>query len=169
MGSCQADWAGPPLGTPGLTPPNQRPAGAALRSRVQPAVGHLLRLPHPLHPDGQGAVGVGVGAWGYCGQGGYSLAGHCLVGLAGPPMLGVAPAGLARRTCVRRARTTPHACTDARRGCHPPLSSLQGWKWMNRISPTTWIIYGLSQSQLGDQSTPMVLPNGQVTTVANFM
>jgi hypothetical protein len=50
-----------------------------------------------------------------------------------------------------------------------PLSSLQGWKWMNRISPTTWIIYGLSQSQLGDQSTPMVLPNGQVTTVANFM
>lgn len=45
----------------------------------------------------------------------------------------------------------------------------KGWKWMNRISPTTWIIYGLSESQLGDQSTPMVLPNGQVTTVANFM
>ncbi len=31
---------------------------------------------------------------------------------------------------------------------HP---SLQGWKWMNRLSPTTWTLWGLVGSQLCDR------------------
>lgn len=30
-----------------------------------------------------------------------------------------------------------------------------GWKWMSRISPTTWILYGLGASQLADSTVPI--------------
>lgn len=44
-----------------------------------------------------------------------------------------------------------------------------GWKWANRIVPTTWTIYGLAASQLGDKSEVMVLPNGSTTTVNQYL
>lgn len=44
-----------------------------------------------------------------------------------------------------------------------------GWKWMNRISPTTWILYGLSCSQLCDREVPMSNLNGQPTTISAFV
>jgi hypothetical protein len=28
--------------------------------------------------------------------------------------------------------------------------AMQGWKWMNRVSPTTWMLYGLASDQLGN-------------------
>ena len=30
------------------------------------------------------------------------------------------------------------------------------WKWMNRISPTTWMLYGVVIDQLGDRSDVLV-------------
>lgn len=36
-----------------------------------------------------------------------------------------------------------------------PAALLQGWQWMNRISPTTWILWGLAGSQLSDRDVPM--------------
>ncbi|KAL4434347.1 hypothetical protein ABPG75_000788 [Micractinium tetrahymenae] len=45
----------------------------------------------------------------------------------------------------------------------------KGWKWLNRISPTTWILYGLGGSQLGDSDVPMVAFGTQHTTVGEFM
>jgi ABC-type multidrug transport system ATPase subunit/ABC-type multidrug transport system permease subunit len=45
-----------------------------------------------------------------------------------------------------------------------------GWKWLNRISPTTWILYGLAGSQLCDRTdVTMTGFNGQPTTVSAFM
>jgi hypothetical protein len=52
-----------------------------------------------------------------------------------------------------------------KRKCPP---CLQGWKWLNRISPTTWTLYGLAGSQLGDRDVPMQGYNGS-TTVSVFM
>ncbi len=43
-----------------------------------------------------------------------------------------------------------------------------GWKWMARISPTTWIIYGLGASQMGDSEVPFILGN-TTTTVGAFV
>ncbi|KAI3428353.1 hypothetical protein D9Q98_006733 [Chlorella vulgaris] len=43
-----------------------------------------------------------------------------------------------------------------------------GWQWMNRISPTTWILWGLAGSQLSDRDVPMEGYNG-TTTVSAFM
>mmetsp|Transcript_17709 Transcript_17709/g.49550 ORF Transcript_17709/g.49550 Transcript_17709/m.49550 type:complete len:1558 (-) Transcript_17709:317-4990(-) len=40
--------------------------------------------------------------------------------------------------------------------------------WINRISPTTWVIYGLVTSQLGDNDTPMDL-YGQTVLVSDFL
>ncbi|KAL6777130.1 hypothetical protein ACKKBF_B20305 [Auxenochlorella protothecoides x Auxenochlorella symbiontica] len=45
----------------------------------------------------------------------------------------------------------------------------QGWKWMNRISPSTWSLYGLTCSQLCDQDVPMADLAGQETTVSAFV
>ncbi|GAB4819215.1 hypothetical protein N2152v2_006261 [Parachlorella kessleri] len=44
-----------------------------------------------------------------------------------------------------------------------------GWKWLNRISPTTWILYGLGGSQLADSDVPLVAVGGVQTTVGTFM
>ncbi|KDD76344.1 ABC-2 type transporter, partial [Helicosporidium sp. ATCC 50920] len=44
-----------------------------------------------------------------------------------------------------------------------------GWKWMNRISPTTWVLYGLVGSQLSDRDNPMIGLDGEVTTVGAFV
>ena len=43
-----------------------------------------------------------------------------------------------------------------------------GWKWMNRISPTTWLLEGLACSQLCDLDIPMT-GFGATTTVSEFM
>lgn len=42
------------------------------------------------------------------------------------------------------------------------------WEWMNRITPTTYIIYGLTISQLGDNETP-INAFGVETTVKRFL
>lgn len=40
--------------------------------------------------------------------------------------------------------------------CAPAVQVMPAaWKWMNRISPTTWILYGLAGSQLCDRDIPM--------------
>ena len=32
----------------------------------------------------------------------------------------------------------------------------RGWKWMNRIVPPTWILYGLGVSQLGNKNELLI-------------
>lgn len=49
------------------------------------------------------------------------------------------------------------------------LAWLQGWQWMNRASPTSWVLYGLAGSQLGDRDVPMQGYGGATTTVSAFM
>lgn len=34
----------------------------------------------------------------------------------------------------------------------------KGWLWMNYMSATTWVIYGLSAAQLGDEDGPIIVP-----------
>eukprot|EP00884_Botryococcus_braunii_P019076 jgi/Botrbrau1/5852/Bobra.0366s0033.1 len=43
------------------------------------------------------------------------------------------------------------------------------WKWVNRLSPTTWTIYVLVVEQLGNNDTIMTTPSGQQQTVAAFV
>jgi ABC-type multidrug transport system permease subunit len=43
------------------------------------------------------------------------------------------------------------------------------WKWLNRVAPATWIIYGLGTSQLGDVDAPMQDIDGEMTTVSEFL
>ncbi|KAK9907686.1 hypothetical protein WJX75_008105 [Coccomyxa subellipsoidea] len=44
-----------------------------------------------------------------------------------------------------------------------------GWKWLNRISPATWIIYGLAVDQMGENNDLLITPQGQRTTVSAFL
>ena len=44
-----------------------------------------------------------------------------------------------------------------------------GWRWLNRLSPATWIIYGLAVDQLGENTSMMTAPNGTQLTVSEFM
>lgn len=45
-----------------------------------------------------------------------------------------------------------------------------GWKWANRITPVTWVIYGLSSSQLGDNQTPLKSPGiAADATVSSYL
>ena len=43
-----------------------------------------------------------------------------------------------------------------------------GWQWMSRISPTTWILYGLGASQLADSDVILEGYPGS-TTVGEFV
>ena len=45
----------------------------------------------------------------------------------------------------------------------------RGWKWLNRASPTTWLLYALSASQLGRNTSPITTPTGQVTTIKQYL
>ncbi|KAK2076776.1 hypothetical protein QBZ16_005002 [Prototheca wickerhamii] len=45
----------------------------------------------------------------------------------------------------------------------------EGWKWMNRISPSTWTIYGLACSQLCDVNVEMIDLAGNPTTLPEFL
>ncbi|KAG1655082.1 hypothetical protein FOA52_010286 [Chlamydomonas sp. UWO 241] len=46
----------------------------------------------------------------------------------------------------------------------------EGWRWMNRISPTTWILYGLGVSQTGDSDALVVIPGQtQPLTVSEYV
>jgi hypothetical protein len=51
----------------------------------------------------------------------------------------------------------------------PYPSMPAAWQWMNRISPSTWTLWGLVESQLGDNDTPMTGFGGQPTTISAFM
>ena len=42
-------------------------------------------------------------------------------------------------------------------------------RWLNRITPTTWIIYTLAANQLCDLQQPLTTPSGQVITVSQYM
>ncbi len=43
------------------------------------------------------------------------------------------------------------------------------WKWLNRVVPTTWMLYGLASSQLGRVDTPLVKSDGSETTVRQYL
>ncbi|PNH10990.1 Pleiotropic drug resistance protein 1, partial [Tetrabaena socialis] len=44
------------------------------------------------------------------------------------------------------------------------------YKWANRLSPTTWVLYGLAADQLGSNTTPFVFPGGaKDATVSGFL
>lgn len=63
-------------------------------------------------------------------------------------------------TCMLLAASHPNAeLVD----CHA------GGQWLNRISPATWIIYGLAVDQMGENTDQLVTPEGQVTTVKDFL
>ena len=51
----------------------------------------------------------------------------------------------------------------------PYPSMPAAWQWMNRISPSTWTLWGLVESQLGDNDIPMTGFGGQPTTISAFM
>lgn len=42
------------------------------------------------------------------------------------------------------------------------------WQWLNRIVPTTWVLYGLGVSQLGDVTTHLVQFAGRRMPVSAF-
>lgn len=47
-----------------------------------------------------------------------------------------------------------------------------GWQWMSRISPTTWILYGLGATQLADSDVPIDFggpQTGSNTTVGEYV
>ncbi|KAL6777131.1 hypothetical protein ACKKBF_B40440 [Auxenochlorella protothecoides x Auxenochlorella symbiontica] len=51
-----------------------------------------------------------------------------------------------------------------------PYSELpRGWKWLNRISPATWSLYGLACSQLCDKETLMTGFSGSDIYLPDFM
>ena len=50
----------------------------------------------------------------------------------------------------------------------PAPSIPAGWAWLNKIAPTTWVLYGLAASQFGDDDTPVVV-GGAETTVSAFL
>lgn len=43
----------------------------------------------------------------------------------------------------------------------------KGWRWFNRVAPSTWILYGLATSQL--TSDEKISYNGKLTTITEFM
>ncbi|KAG1677137.1 hypothetical protein FOA52_000943 [Chlamydomonas sp. UWO 241] len=45
----------------------------------------------------------------------------------------------------------------------------QGFKWVNRIVPTTWVIYGLVSDQLAGSDVTIVEPAGDTFSVSEFM
>ena len=51
----------------------------------------------------------------------------------------------------------------------PYPSMPKGWQWMNRISPTTWSLYGLAGSQLSDRSDVNIDVYGSPMSVSDFM
>lgn len=42
------------------------------------------------------------------------------------------------------------------------------WRWLNKLVPTTWAIYGLAAGMYGDDDTPMEV-NGVNTTISEFL
>ena len=40
---------------------------------------------------------------------------------------------------------------------------------MCSVVPTTWVLYGLAASQVGDDETPFISANGDETTVSQFL
>ena len=49
------------------------------------------------------------------------------------------------------------------------MQTPKGWRWLNRLSPSTWVIYGLSVDQLGQNHEMMTAPGGKQQTVAEFL
>ncbi|KAI8105725.1 hypothetical protein M9434_000307 [Picochlorum sp. BPE23] len=44
-----------------------------------------------------------------------------------------------------------------------------GWQWMSRISPTTWILYGLAGTQLADSDVPLDQPGASTVTIGEYV
>ena len=51
----------------------------------------------------------------------------------------------------------------------PYPSIPRGWKWLNRCSPSTWILYGLAVSQLGNRDDNVKGFDGNNTVIRNFL
>jgi hypothetical protein len=43
------------------------------------------------------------------------------------------------------------------------------WKWLNRVVPATWVLYGLAGSQLADRSDVPLVFGSETTSVGAFM
>ncbi len=43
------------------------------------------------------------------------------------------------------------------------------WRWLNRIVPQTWMVYGMATSQLGGLTTLLVNVDGSTTTVQAYL
>jgi len=49
-------------------------------------------------------------------------------------------------------------------------AGMQGWKWMNRLSPTAWTLWGLAGSQLSDRDDVYMTGfTGELISVSDFM
>jgi ABC-type multidrug transport system permease subunit len=44
-----------------------------------------------------------------------------------------------------------------------------GWRWMNRIVPTTWVIYALAANQMGSVTQPMTGVGVEGLTVEEYL
>lgn len=42
------------------------------------------------------------------------------------------------------------------------------WKWLNRLVPSTWVLYGLVGGQLADKQSPLQFGT-EMTTVSDFL
>lgn len=66
----------------------------------------------------------------------------------------------------------PEHESKAERGCLqflvPNPLMPKAWLWMNYISATTWVIYGLSASQLGEETDPIVAPGTRLCAAVPF-
>jgi hypothetical protein len=43
------------------------------------------------------------------------------------------------------------------------------WKWLNRLAPPTWMLYGLAASQLGNLGVDVVLVDGTTQPVRQYL
>lgn len=51
----------------------------------------------------------------------------------------------------------------------PYPSIPRGWKWLNRCSPSTWILYALAVNQLGNRNDNVKGFDGNNTIIHNFL
>ena len=51
----------------------------------------------------------------------------------------------------------------------PYPSIPRGWKWLNRCSPSTWILYALAVNQLGNRDDNVTSFDGSEETIHDFV
>ena len=61
-----------------------------------------------------------------------------------------------------------HPATPLTHPHNPHQNEKVYWRWLNRLVPATWVLYGLAGSQLAGRDDPLVY-NGATTTVSAAM